>query len=87
MAVGFYRSTWWGRYLTRATAIFLAIVGPGVVLNPFLYGDVRHAQLMAGKPLTSTAEFVLYLILYEIVFFVGIYLIDRSDDGVRRKWW
>jgi hypothetical protein len=86
LAAGFFRSTVWGRYLTRAITVCVAILGPGIILNPFLYGDVTHAQWKAGKPQSSVAEFIMYFLLYEIVLFVGVYLIDKSDDGVRRKY-
>jgi len=85
MAVAFYRSAIWARFLTRAIAVFLIVFGPFIVLNPYLYGDVTHSQWLAGKPQSSVAEFFMYFVFYEIVLFVGVYLIDKSDDGVRRK--
>lgn len=85
LAAGFYRSTTWARFLARAITEFLAIVGPFIVMNPFLLADIQEAQIRSGKIPTSIGEVVLYWIAYEFIFLAGIYLIDKSNAGILRR--
>ncbi len=84
VACAYYGGAKWARVLVRWTIRFLIMFGPAIVINPLMIADIHHAQAAAGKSLTTTPEFVIYLVVYEVVFLIGLYLtriVDESTVG------
>ncbi len=75
LSFGLFRQHRWALWVTMAFLLFLALLLPIGIFNPFTAGD----YLAAGKEPPAIGETLLWLIPLEILFLATVYILDPRE--------